>query len=151
MYQLKYLFECEFADGKKIRQMADDVSSVDPSKSTIYDVLQYPSEVVWFRLYPASDWLKCSHALHLPSGTFYKDGAPCSEPTPELPVDAKRRLIYYRLVKITHFAASLLDREIIVKYNFGWQALTEDHPGHTRPHGLDHPHKDHVKHVWCVE
>lgn len=110
---LKYLFKAEFADGSFIQQNQDDVSSVDPTKSMFFDVLNHPSELIKFSL---GDFL----SLHLLSGEFVLNGNTFSVHDPSKPVPSDRRLIFFR--RHTHTLVMGGDNGHEVEYHLGWQA-----------------------------
>lgn len=122
--KLKYLFEAYFADGHRIIQDLDDISSLDPARSTFYDVLQYEStsELVLFGLYLG----KNTYVVDLLDGHFEVNGVPFSaQPValPEMIEGGKFKLLYCR----DHQQELILSENSSkpgkhsVQYRFGWE------------------------------
>lgn len=115
---LKYLFECEFADGTTLVQTPADVSAIDPKKSQFYDVLEKDKKtpITKFALSGDGKYL----LVDLSDGHFELNDIPfnCHENLPEQ--NPIRRLIFYRQhTHHTNWEGKELAHEI--EYCIGWQ------------------------------
>jgi hypothetical protein len=128
---LKYLFEATFLDQHVITQTPDDASTIDPTKSAIYDVLQYPSDLVTFSLIGPG-----GATVYLYTGHFRVNGmAFLANPNVVIPVGTKRRLIYYRdCVASSDIEIDIQSGQVmnignvhqrINAYVIGWQATVD--------------------------
>jgi hypothetical protein len=114
---LKYLFTCHFSDGTTIRQSAEDVSQLDPTKSAFYDVSHRLKDVVKFVLSDGQH----TCAVDLTDGHFEIDGF--SFYAHEELSDAEYRLIYFR--RHQHNRAMGRVDAHSVEYFIGWQTTID--------------------------
>jgi len=121
--QLAYLFECHFKDGTFIQQTQEDVSSVDPTKSAFYDVLQRIDDVLVFGIVNGSH----VYVVDLRDGHFIIDDVPFEVNTgKELPTtDCEYRLIYFRRHRHTVTMGYSDVEEHTVDYHLGWQTTID--------------------------
>jgi hypothetical protein len=131
--ELKYLFECLFEDGTTIIQTPEDVSVIDPARSSFYDVAQRLDQVRAFALY--------SHEgrevfVDLETGEFRVNGVVFRVDTGDELTErmrdgetvcecrrTPRRLIYAR--RHTHAMTTGQEASHSVVYRVGWQATVD--------------------------
>jgi hypothetical protein len=125
---LKYLFECHFNDGTRLLQTPEDVSSIDPTRSAFYDVVQRLDDVDAFVLYEPGPNIvpNVNLIVDLKTGLFSLNGVPflASNPSETIPPDSKFRLVYFR--RHTHITNG--DGEQIshdTEYHLGWQTTVD--------------------------
>lgn len=95
--QLKYLFEVEFTDGEIYKQTPKDLSTLDPSKSEYYDILQRveKDKKVILRFSLVGDGNRVT--VDLKRGIFYVNKLPVLLESEQLPgMPEKFELIFYR-------------------------------------------------------
>src|ERR1035441_4286275 len=94
---MKYLFQAHFADGSSITQTPEDISTLIPTKSAFYDVLQREDDLISFGLFAAGH----TYAVDLTDGHFEVDHNPfaAQDPRTKLDPSSKFRLIYFRKVR----------------------------------------------------
>lgn len=116
---LKYLFECEFADGSILVQTPEDVSAIDSKRSQFYDCLEKDKKSPITRFALKGDG---KHLLvDLLDGHFELNDIPfnCHENLPEKkPI---RRLIFYRQHTHSLNPETLENLSHEVEYCIGWQ------------------------------
>ena len=115
-YKLEFLFIAETYDGQIIPQTANDISPLDPTKSSFYDVLQH--KIKRFSLHGKG----MIFTIDLTDGHYEVNGNIVHTKRP--PGKCELRLIYYRQVQqrmsiATDGAEKLMP---IVRYFIGWQA-----------------------------
>ena len=135
--KLAYLFECHFNDGTIIQQTEEDVSKIDPNRSSFYDVIQRKDDVEVFGIFNDQH----TYAVDLRDGHFEIDGAPFSiqkdvsvEPTEENPTpvlepfvkipDQKLELVYFRRhVHVTVMGQENVPEDIShsIEFFMGWK------------------------------
>lgn len=124
MAELAYLFECHFSDGTAIVQTPEDISSIDPTRSEFFDVLQRTEDIESFGIYNNEN----TYAVDLRDGHFEINGIPFEvHGDDELPVDinqCKLRLIYFRRHRHT-VTLGLDGEEHDVAYHVGWQTTID--------------------------
>ena len=74
---MKYLFECHFNDGTVLQQTEADVSTIDPSRSAFYDVMQRNDDIVVFGIFNDQH----TYAVDLRDGSFVVNNAKFTIPT----------------------------------------------------------------------
>lgn len=124
---MKYLFQVIFNDGQQVRQTQDDVSSIDPTKSTMFDVLQRIDDVVSFCLYEADGTLAVNVDLERGLITV-GDGIPFQQADDHtLPL----RLIYYRNV-LAQVTPGIGSSHEILDYVVGYEWIASDGTKHCK-------------------
>lgn len=123
-FALKYLFIAYFADGSVITQTPEDRSTLDPTKSAFYDVLQ-KTGLAQFALH--GDGRAC--CVDLRSGIFDINGLefeaqPCA--SDEMPPGGTFRLIYFRDHRQEMNVSDLALGEHHIAYRFGWEYTVGD-------------------------
>lgn len=113
---LKYRFIAQYDDETLFEQNADDVSSVDPTKSAFFDVDQ--SRLTGFALTDGEH----VYAVDLLDGHFEIDGI--SFKVYDYPVN-NRRLIFYRRHRY-NFNAEMEEQSHELEYHIGWQGNEVD-------------------------
>lgn len=134
MPKLDYLFRAEFSDGSSIKQNQEDTSSLVPTKSQYYDVLQKEDKLVRFALVCADDPSYEAASVDLTTGQFTFEGAevPYCDPSAGA-IDAVLhgtepipfRLIYFRRVYQHRIMGEEVSCTSETHYFIGWQ-LTVD-------------------------
>lgn len=96
--QLDYLFGAQFSDGSEYHQNADD-TSVTGAGSAFSDLVPRLEEITLFQLEGRGN----RYLVDLRDGHFEVNGVPlvAGDPAVDIPIDAKRRLIYFRRVHQT--------------------------------------------------
>lgn len=120
---LKYLFECHFNDGTRLLQTPEDVSSIDPTRSAFYDVVQRLVDVDAFVLTEPG---VTSLIVDLKTGIFSLNGVPflASNPSQVIPPNSKFRLVYFRRHTHNHnMGGEEIGHEI--EYHLGWQTTVD--------------------------
>jgi hypothetical protein len=117
---MKYLFRVKFADGQIYEQSPDDLSKLEPTRSSFYDILQQEqagNPPVTFQLFNGQDY----YAVDLIDGHFEVNGAKLwlHEPVSNL------KLIYFRTVD-AFFSMGASTSQQIKNYTFGWQVRGTD-------------------------
>jgi hypothetical protein len=121
---LKYIFTATFQDGETIKQSADDISTLDPTRSSFYDVtVKGIDKLSTFELEDAD---RNTFRVDLSDGSFVVNGARfrAGDPrTPPLP-GAQFRLIYFR--RHTHtFNADCEELRHVIEFVVGWQTTAD--------------------------
>src|SRR4051812_41703280 len=117
MENLAYLFECHFTDGSIIFQTQEDVSTVDPTRSAFYDVVQKLDAVEVFGLVNDQN----TYAVDLRDGHFELNGVPFEVHSgTQLPPDCVFRLIYFRRCRHTVTMGYSEMQDHSVEFHFGW-------------------------------
>lgn len=127
---LKYRFICIFTDGSVIEQNKEDVSKIDPKRSSFYDVLQSKKEIKEFIL---TRGIK-EYKVNLLDGHFEVNGNKFWLESKKLPTYlVKRELIFYRQHNVEATANFKLSKNKIwnilgvdkgndrIFYYLGWQ------------------------------
>jgi hypothetical protein len=92
---MKYLFKAHFKDGSVFQQPKDDHSTLDPSKSSFYDVLQRADQLAVLGL--SSEQTPNTFVVSLLDGHFEINGVSfMAGPSVEFPPDTKFRPIFFR-------------------------------------------------------
>ncbi len=116
---LKYLFEALLLDGTSIRQTQKDASTLDPTKSAWFDVLQRLDDVDALLLH--RDGLETVASVWMSDGRFRVNGneffvAPCGVTDRHL-VGGKHRAHYYSRPTVNLVSGEEIDR----LYAIGWE------------------------------
>lgn len=128
--KLRYLFEAEFEDGSIFKQNKKDVSSLDPKRSSFYDLLQDKRKIVKFSLIEQTLFKPKSIIVDLRTGEFSANNAENEDVIGEGDIKHPKlteelRLIFYR--QHQHDFNRETDKEIDhrITYCLGWQTTIE--------------------------
>jgi hypothetical protein len=115
-YKLEFLFVAETYDGQIIRQAENDISPLDPTKSSFYDVLQH--KIKRFSLVGKG----MLFTVDLTDGHYEVNGNIMYTKRP--PGKCKLRLVYYRQIqqRLGIGPDGSQKMQPIVRYFIGWQA-----------------------------
>ncbi len=116
--KLSYLFECHLNDGTLIQQTEEDVSTIDPTRSAYYDVVQRKADVEAFGIFNDQH----TYAVDLRDGHFEIDGVPffIMSGDPGLAEDQKLELVYFRRhIQTMVLGAVAIEEESPVEYFIG--------------------------------
>ena len=123
MNTLKYYFECHFDDGSIHFQSLDDVSLIDPTKSSYYDVLQSNKKIVMFGFMDDDH----TYAVDLIDGHFEIDGIAFKlHDEKDFPSDMEYKLVYFRRHTRTMVMGQTDSETHTVVYHLGWEAKVGD-------------------------
>lgn len=129
---LKYLFTVKFKDGKILSQQEDDISAINPEKSSFFDVLEEERAgnppVVFCIADGTNDYL-----VDLEDGHFEANGVKFYVNDRTKPV-FNRRLIYFRR-NVIDFTQYLEQVNRTITYKIGWQA--NDSEGNNVQHVIE--------------
>jgi hypothetical protein len=132
MINLPYLFECHLNDGTLIQQTPEDVSTIDPSRSTYYDVMQRKADVQIFGIFNDEH----TYVVDLRDGHFEIDGAPFNvlSGDPEFAEDQKFELVYFRRRRQTMVlgAVCIAGEEEPIEFFLGWKTTVKDEEGNDK-------------------
>lgn len=117
---LKYLFAAKFKDGKILQQQSDDISSIDPLKSSFYDVLKEEERGNQLELFCLADGVN-DYLVDLNDGHFEVNGVKFNAHNSEN-FFSNRRLIYFRRNTL-NFTQGLEPLHHGIIFKLGWQAL----------------------------
>jgi len=117
---LKYLFAARFKDGKILQQQPDDISSIDPLKSSFYDVLKEEENGNQLELFCLADGVN-DYLVDLNDGHFEVNGVKFNIHNSEH-FFTNRRIIYFRR-NVLNFTQGLEPLHKEVTFKLGWQAL----------------------------
>lgn len=111
---LKYFFTVQFKDGSTYEQRTDDVSLIDGSRSSFYDVQQHTSSPHLFVLRDENN----AFGVNLENGVFAVNGVSFKLYDGE--ITSPLRLIYFRR-HYHEFNQELQEMGHKIHYHFGWQ------------------------------
>jgi hypothetical protein len=116
---LKYRFIAHFTDGTTFEQNPDDVSLLDPKRSSFYDLQQELSAKTLHSFTIFND--EHTYAVDLLDGHFEIDGLAIWASPKDLPAIPDRfELIYYR--QHTHaFGLDGVEQTHDIRFCFGWK------------------------------
>lgn len=89
---LTHLFVAEFADGTSYQQNPEDISLIDPAKSSYYDIALRKDEVVRFSITDGMNW----YTVDLRDGAFEVNGLPFEAHDQFATLPEKMELVYFR-------------------------------------------------------
>ena len=134
---MKYLFECHFNDGTVLQQTEADVSTIDPTRSAFYDVMQRKDDVIVFGVYNDVN----TYAVDLRDGSFLINNAKFTIPIdvdtevkdadgiisvrkePFVPAtDQKFEVVYFRRHRQLTVVGAALPEELTheIEFHIGW-------------------------------
>lgn len=115
---MKYLFITEYKDNSVFEQNKEDVSLIDPIRSSFYDVLNSGKEIKTFKIVGEGNVFFVS----LEDGHFEVNGTPFYMHDMAMPLK-DFKLIYYR--KHTHSFNMTKELSHEIDYCIGWEAKME--------------------------
>lgn len=119
---LKYLFAALFEDGSEIKQPPDDISLLNPSKSSFFDVLEQTKTALisLFGLYNEEN----AYMINLSNGEFDVNGAKFFLHDTDLKI-SNLRIVYFRKNN-KQFSSDGTEQKSKVSYILGWQGNLND-------------------------
>lgn len=108
-----FTYLAKFRDGSVFLQPKDDLSTIDPTKSAFYDVLQKIDDVVYFEV---TDNDERSLSVDLVTGLFKSDGNMLPA-HPGVSSGSKLTLVHFRRVKISP-QSKTTETEYHIGYDF---------------------------------
>lgn len=124
---MAFQFEAHLSNGEVYQQNPKDQSITTEGRNCFYDIMQRIDEVEVFGLF--SDDCPETWAVDLRDGHFQHNGIPfqAGDPSLEVPVDEKRRLIYFKRHTHTVQLGTALPEELAhsITYHIGWQVTID--------------------------
>jgi hypothetical protein len=124
---LAYLFECHFKDGTVLQQTQEDISTIDPTRSAFYDVLQRKNDIEVFGIFNDHH----TYAVDLRDGHFEIDGAAFNiSPNDSFSYKEHHdyRVIYFRRHQHTVVTGADSSDDLFhtITFHIGWQTTLSD-------------------------